>query len=277
MFWARVVFSVLLAGIITGALVVDLWLESDIAFTVVFGFFVVMATAEFFVMAGRKGYRPFATLGTATTAALVAAYWADQNFTHQAQWVYMVAFSFILALFLLQAFISPREEGVVSVALTVFGVFYIWVLAGFIQRLCYVENVGMRGVIVFLVTVKSSDMGAYLTGKFLGRHHPFKKLSPGKTVEGYVGGVVASVIAGVASGGLILRYFHLPWYWWAVFGGVMWLFGSMGDLFESAIKRDLGSKDSTKLIPGLGGVFDQLDSVLLAGPAAYIMLAGLVQ
>jgi phosphatidate cytidylyltransferase len=55
----------------------------------------------------------------------------------------------------------------------------------------------------------------------------------------------------------------------------MWLFGSMGDLFESIIKRDFEAKDSAKLIPGLGGVFDQLDSVLLAGPAAYLMLTGL--
>ena len=275
MFWARAAFSTLLVLVIAGALELDRWQKSDIAFTVVFGLFVVTATAEFFVMTHRKGYTPFSTLGTVTAGALVAGYWADQRYVGNAHWVYIVAFAFILALFLMQGFIRPREAGVVSIALTVFGVFYIWVLAGFIQRICNVDNVGLRGVIVFLVTVKSSDMGAYLFGKVFGKHHPFPKISPGKSVEGYIAGLATSMAAAILCGHYILPGTHMAWYWWAMFGGVMWLFGSMGDLFESVIKRDLGAKDSAKLIPGLGGVFDQLDSVLLAGPAAYLWLANL--
>jgi len=274
----RVIFSTLLVAIITGALLVDLWLKNDIAFTVVFGAFVTLATAEFFTMAKRKGHTPFTTLGTVTTGALVVGYWLDQHYVKEAHWVYIVAFAFILALFVLQGFILRRAEGVVSVALTVFGVFYIWVLGGFIQRMCYLKNLeggGLRAVIVFLITVKSSDMGAYLVGRFFGKHHPFKHISPGKTVEGYVGGCAASVGMGILCGTLILPGGQMSWWWWGAFGALMFVFGSMGDLSESIIKRDLGAKDSAKLIPGMGGVFDQLDSVLLAGPAAYIMLASL--
>lgn len=281
MFLSRVIFATLLVLVISAALCLDMWLESYVAFTAVFGFFVVMATAEFFTMAKRAGHTPFTTLGVVTAGALVTGYWADQHFAHHGHWVYVVAFGFILALFVLQGFASPRKAGVVSVALTVFGVFYIWVLAGFIQRMSYLEGVNPKmletfrywGVIVFLMTVKSSDIGAYLVGKFIGKHHPFPKISPGKSIEGYAAGLMVSMAVGAVSGTYILGVY--AWYWWAAFGAMMWLFGSMGDLFESIIKRDLGAKDSGKLIPGLGGVFDQLDSVLLAGPAAYIWLASM--
>ena len=274
-FRLRIIYGSLLIVFIAAALLLDQWLGGDVAFTILFGLFAVIATREIFDMTRQHGHTPFSTLGTMTVAALVAAYWLDNTFVGKTRWVYIIAFLFIMGLFLCQAFLSPRQAGLVSMSLTVFAVFYVWVLGGFIQRLNSLDGIGLRCVLVFLVTVKIADMGGYAVGKSLGRHHPFKTLSPAKTTEGYAAGLVLSIAAGVTCGLLLLEGF--AWYHWVGFGALMWFFGSLGDLFESVIKRDLDVKDSASLIPGLGGVFDQLDSVLLAGPAAYIMLTRLVQ
>ena len=205
MFRLRIIYGSVLIVFIAAALLLDQWLGGDVAFTILFGLFAVIATREIFDMARQQGHTPFSTLGTITVAALVGAYWLDNTYVHSARWVYIVAFMFIMGLFLFQAFLSPRQAGLVSMSLTVFAVFYIWVLGGFIQRMNSLEGIGLRCVLVFLITVKISDMGAYLVGKSLGRHHPFKTLSPAKTVEGYLAGLVLSVAAGVTGGRVLLR------------------------------------------------------------------------
>ena len=243
---------------------------SDLAITVTFGLFVVLATQELFYLMRRKGYTPFSVLGTVVVGCLVVAYWVDRHYVREGLWVYVVAFLFILGLFICQGFLCPRQAGVTSIALTLFGVFYIWLLASFTQRMYYLEDIGLKGVLVFLTTVKCGDIGAYCTGRLFGKHHPFKRISPGKTTEGYVGGLVWSVVVSVLFGRLLLE--EPGWPHWVGFGMLVWFFGALGDLFESIIKRDLDAKDSGKCLPGLGGVLDLLDSVLLAGPAAYFML-----
>ena len=124
-----------------------------------------------------------------------------------------------------------------------------------------------------LIAVKSADIGAYAVGRTLGRRHPLKRLSPGKTGAGFVGAVVVGGVAFAlwmrlmpAREGLryeddsLLQFLILTW-----IGGLLALGGVMGDLFESLLKRECGVKDSSSLIPGFGGVLDVLDSVLFVG------------
>lgn len=124
---------------------------------------------------------------------------------------------------------------------------------------------------VLLVT-KACDIGALFTGKAIGRHKLIPWLSPGKTWEGLAGGVVTS--AAVCVGGMVLvekwAGVQTPAWWHAaVFGALLGLTGQAGDLLESILKRDAGSKDSGKSIPGFGGVLDVIDSPLLTGPVAF--------
>ena len=124
-------------------------------------------------------------------------------------------------------------------------------------------------LVMFLACVKSCDIGAYFTGRFLGRHKMIPSISPGKTWEGLIGGVVLAVIAA----SLFACFAGTMGYGKsAVFGVAVAVSGQLGDLLESMLKRDAGSKDSASLVPEFGGVLDLLDSPLAAAPIAYIVL-----
>lgn len=133
-------------------------------------------------------------------------------------------------------------------------------------------------VLWVLAVTKSCDIGAYFTGRALGRHKLIPWLSPGKTWEGLAGGVVLSSIVAIV-GLSLLRDAHLNpgvrTLEAIVVGAVFGLVGQVGDLLESLLKRDAGTKDSGSSIPGFGGVLDVLDSPILVAPVAYWWLSGL--
>jgi phosphatidate cytidylyltransferase len=127
-------------------------------------------------------------------------------------------------------------------------------------------------VLWVLVVTKSCDIGAYFTGRAIGRHKLIPWLSPGKTWEGLFGGLVLSTL--VSYLGLRLLYsstgMTIPPTWLCLLPGVLFgLVGQAGDLMESVFKRDAAMKDSGATVPGMGGVLDVLDSVLLVCPLAY--------
>jgi phosphatidate cytidylyltransferase len=129
---------------------------------------------------------------------------------------------------------------------------------------------GQWRVLCTMLAVILSDTGGYATGVFLGRHKMAPSISPGKTWEGFAGSVCASAI-----GSALLLYFLLdiPAYWGLLFGAVLSVVAVVGDLAESMLKRDLGIKDMSNLLPGHGGVMDRLDSILFAVPTAYLLYA----
>lgn len=122
-----------------------------------------------------------------------------------------------------------------------------------------------------LLATKACDIGAYFTGKALGKHKLILWLSPGKTWEGLFGGIALSCIVGGASWAMVTRGLANPPAWWAgaAAAAVFAVIGQAGDLVESMLKRDAGIKDSGRSIPGFGGVLDVIDSPLLVGPFAY--------
>lgn len=120
-----------------------------------------------------------------------------------------------------------------------------------------------------ILAVKCDDIGAYFTGRLLGRHRMVPWISAAKTWEGFVGGAVASVAAGAWVGS------QLPVGVWhgVAFGALASALGPFGDLSESILKRNAGAKDSGTWLPGMGGAFDVLDSLLPTAPAALWLLA----
>jgi phosphatidate cytidylyltransferase len=127
-----------------------------------------------------------------------------------------------------------------------------------------------------VLTTKSCDIGAYFTGMSIGRHKMIPWLSPKKTWEGLAGGVVVASAVGA-----LLAHFGSPyleeadrvsWVLGAIGGALMAVVGQAGDLAESAFKRDAGLKDSGRVLPGMGGVLDVLDSPLFTGPVVYWLL-----
>ena len=268
MLLVRMLLGSLIIVIISVVLLADHRLNSDVGFTVVLATILMLGVHELMGLYRKRDYTAFSVVGTAAAGVLVVAGWAEHHQLAAAPWVPAAAFAFVVTCFLCQWFITPRPAGVVSISLTIFAVTYVWGLGSFIQRIRYLEGDGLPAVVLFLMAVKLSDIGGYFAGRYLGRVHPFK-VSPKKSLEGYVGSLVLTAVAGVLVGHWVFP--ERSWHYWLVFSAVVWFFGGLGDLLESLLKRDLGAKDSARF-PGLGGVLDMIDSVLLAAPPVYLML-----
>jgi phosphatidate cytidylyltransferase len=129
---------------------------------------------------------------------------------------------------------------------------------------------GREAVLLLMVTIVVSDTAQYYTGRTFGRRPLAPSISPKKTVEGAIGGVVCGTLALTAGGLWILP--STPLAILALVGAAIGALGIVGDLFESLLKRSAGLKDSSALIPGHGGVLDRIDSWLFAAPVYYVFM-----
>ena len=154
-------------------------------------------------------------------------------------------------------------KGLAMVALPVVGLFFIgW-------RGNAYESALLLGWFVLLWT---NDTAAYLFGRRFGRHKLAPSISPGKTWEGWAGGAVATLAVAFGLLGVSQGVADLTAAQWAALGAVVSVFGPMGDLLESALKRQAGIKESGTMLPGHGGVLDRFDSHFISAPIAAILL-----
>lgn len=125
-------------------------------------------------------------------------------------------------------------------------------------------------VIATFILIWTNDTFAYLVGKSLGKNKLFERISPKKTIEGFLGGVLFAVIASF----IISQYYVtlLPLWCWVIIAVLVSVFGTLGDLIESKFKRVAGVKDSGSIMPGHGGIFDRLDSIIFVAPLVYLFL-----
>ncbi|RMG03778.1 MAG: hypothetical protein D6741_01950 [Planctomycetota bacterium] len=156
---------------------------------------------------------------------------------------------------------------------TTFAVAYVGLLSCFLIQLRMAF--GMKALVSLLVVIKLSDTGAFTAGKLFGKHPMAPVLSPNKTIEGAIGAVVSGIAASclvflVLVPWLAKAPFSGSWISVVLYGLVLSVVGIWGDLAESLLKREADTKDSSRLIPGLGGALDLLDSTLLAAPVAYL-------
>ena len=147
---------------------------------------------------------------------------------------------------------------------------YVPFLGGFAALLAAAPDDGSWRILATLVAVVLSDTGGYVAGVLFGKHPMAPSVSPKKSWEGFAGSVTA---AALGSALLIWLVFDVAPWWGAVFGLAVSCAAVLGDLAESMIKRDLGVKDMSNLLPGHGGLMDRLDSILFAVPTAYLLLA----
>lgn len=123
-------------------------------------------------------------------------------------------------------------------------------------------------MIGLLCIIWASDSFAYLAGKSFGRHKLFERVSPKKTIEGFVGGLVGAIVTAI----IISNYSSKDTWEWVILASVLVLTGTIGDLVESGFKRVARVKDSGTILPGHGGLLDRLDSLLFASPFAFLVL-----
>ena len=182
--------------------------------------------------------------------------------------------TFVLA-FVFAAISETRQSTTVAIASTVLGAGWIGLGLGHLILIRGLEENGRLAAITVLLTIFVSDTFAYLAGRLAGRHKMTPVVSPGKTWEGFAVGAAAGVFTTFLA---LYKEDLFDDTWRAlVLGVVIVAAGTFGDLFESLVKRDLGTKDTGRILLGHGGVLDRIDSLLFAAPAAYFTLLALGQ
>ena len=258
-FWSRILISLVLLPVILGIV----WLGSWWLFAaaLIGG---LIALHELYVMG--RGLRPLVLGGY--VGLILTLLGAEVG---EISWMVGGIFATIVIAFVVFGFSDARPSATAAISLTLLGV--VWVgggLASFILLRDIPEH-GRLVVFTVLIAVFADDTAAYFVGRTIGRHKMAPTISPGKSWEGFVGGTIAAMA--VAFFAMYDQGF-LTDVEAAALGAAIAVSSTLGDLFESAIKRDLGVKDSGRLLAGHGGVLDRIDSILWAGPAAfYVVLA----
>jgi phosphatidate cytidylyltransferase len=145
-------------------------------------------------------------------------------------------------------------------------------LAGFAALMLAADD-GARRIVVFILVTVLSDVGGYAFGVLLGRHPMAPSVSPKKSWEGFGGSVLTCVVGGAI---VVVLLLDGPWWGGALLGACAAIAATVGDLTESTVKRDLGIKDMSTILPGHGGVMDRLDSLVVVAPVAWALLAWVV-
>jgi phosphatidate cytidylyltransferase len=289
-------WRILLAVLIVGALAGLCWLDARAALPGLWLapaaiVFTVTATGEALALARRAGTSPPAGIVQAANLLMVLAPLAPIVGQHCPHCQCLAALGgggpraggtlslWIMAAAMILVFLEQmrcyRQPGGVTANLSAaaFVMAYVGVMLSFAVQLR--TRWGLGAVASWLITVKAGDIGAFTLGRTLGRHKIAPLLSPNKTAEGTLGAVLFSCLASWATFTWLTPALSAgsvptgPSWGWLPFGLLMGGGGLMGDLAESLLKRDVGCKDSSRWLPGFGGVLDIVDSLLLTAPLAW--------
>ncbi len=243
------------------------WRLSPVYFVALILVAAVAGQNEFYRMARARGNQPQAFLGIALGALLVLDFYqpliagVDQ---------FDIISAGVLAIISARLFSRRPVEGAVEdVSATVLGVFYVALLFAFQIAIRTGYN-GRQWIVFLYFVIWASDIGAYSIGIPFGKHRLYEKVSPKKSIEGFIGALAASALMA-----LLCRIWFMPPVGVAEsigIGLVLALVGTVGDLSESLFKRSAGVKDSGAIIPGHGGILDRMDSMLFAAPVLYYYL-----
>jgi len=271
-----VAYKSLLPRVITGLLTLAvvlalLWVEPlKPAFALFIGLLVFLGLREYYNLVRGAGAEPETYAGVAAgTLVALSGYFADPRVTAAVLCAGVIVVT--------GAHVLRGRHSMAAIASSAFGVLYVgWFGAHFI----FLQNdpaMGPGSTMTLLVAVVATDVGAYFVGGAFGTHKMAPKVSPNKSWEGAAGGLVLSILL------LAVVYWlndYLPWRpfpeWgitqYLVTAAVLSIAAQVGDLVESALKRDANIKDSGALFPGHGGVLDRCDGFLFAGPVLYYMV-----
>lgn len=274
----RIIFAVIAAPASIALIYLGDW-----ALAIVLSVLAALAAWELFRIARETGALPLEPAGIALAALLPIAVHGQRLGVYTLSLTAIVAM--MLVLFSSTIWLrGPSGKPLSSVAITVFGVMYAG-LFSYVYALRYHDyavGAGAGTVLVLLPVLLtwSTDVGAYTFGRTFGKRKLIPSVSPGKTVEGAVGGLGLTIVICL----LYVRFILMPYaqlgltFKGAVlFAIVVSVAAQTGDLAESLLKREAGIKDSSRIIPGHGGILDRFDSVLFVMPIAFLLLGRLLQ
>jgi phosphatidate cytidylyltransferase len=260
---ARVISALVFLPILIAAI----WYAPPVYFTALVAIAVVLGLVEYYALAERVGARAGRAPGLLASAAILAAFYYGRFDLLAAALAALVISDLTMHLFTTQ----DLRGAVTSTAAGIFGVGYVALLGGYLIAVRQIESpvykLPGKLLLLFFLIVFAGDTGAYYVGRAIGSHKLAPRISPGKTIEGAFGGLLANVAAA-----LIAHYTFFPELQTTHAVGlalVMGALGQIGDLCESMLKRGAQAKDAGQIIPGHGGVLDRLDSLLFNAPVLY--------
>ena len=253
----RILSALVLLPLVVGVI----WFLPPVATLVLAAIAAALALYEYAALASSLGVRiPRLLTGAGVVATCVAAAipYGPVDVVLMCALVVIAAFTLSIG--------TPGPGLLRDVAASLLPLVYIGLPLGALSALRLIG--GREALLLLLATIVISDTGQYYTGRALGRRPLAPSISPKKTIEGAIGGIVFGTAAMGLGGRLVFPAEHLPVL--LLVGALVVAFGIAGDLFESLLKRSAGVKDSSALIPGHGGVLDRIDSWLFAAPVFYV-------
>jgi phosphatidate cytidylyltransferase len=226
---------------------------------------------EFYRLFFKEGANRAVTFGLGLGFLLSISFFQKTTLAEETIFPIAVVFFFVLMGILLYTLFSFRDikSALIDSAVLFLGVLYI---SGFLSHLIFIRHIqdGKFLIVFLLLVIWGGDAGAYYVGKAIGKRKLYPRVSPNKTVEGSMGGLLGSFL-----GGSLAKLTFLPIFSWGELLFISLLlgsFGQLGDLTESLFKRSAGVKDSSSLVAAHGGLYDKLDSIAFAAPVFYYYL-----
>ena len=255
------------------AIVAGIYFNSTIAMCL-FSLIVLLGVDEFYNLVKKSNQiKPIKFWGTFTALTLMVFLCL---FVLDIVTIKMISIPILMIFFILLIELYRKKENpFINISYTILGIFYIVIPfamlfhLGFFVDDSFTENYSFQIILGFFILLWANDTGAYLAGKFFGKHKLFERISPKKTWEGSIGGGVLTLCIAYF---LSIYFTNLNFTNWIALGLIIVIFGGLGDLVESMLKRSLNVKDSGKLLPGHGGILDRFDGLLLSVPFVYCYL-----
>jgi len=235
----------------------------------------IMALLEYYQLTSKKEVSPSQMWGVISIAAI-----GLNIYFFRGKYIEFLMGIIIMTILLIELF-KNKKNPIFNSAITLFGIFYISLFYGLLLIREFLPETlfsyGEKGlfVIYLLLIIWICDTDAYLLGARFGKHALFKRVSPNKTWEGAIWGLITGIMASIG-----LRYAFLPKLHLVdatVIGFIVGTFGQLSDLVESLLKRDAQVKDSSSILPGHGGILDRFDSPLLVAPTVYFYMLIILQ
>ena len=250
----------------------------DGVFIAVIVFLTAGGLYEFFYMIKKKGIPIYSYVGILIGVLIPISIYSRFELTKNWELLFIVLT--FLTILLLQFVRGDNSNATVGISTTLFSVLYIpWFFSFLIKirlLLPSIEGAGIKLLAFLIVVTKSGDIGALLIGSKFGKHPLLPRVSPNKSVEGCLGSLAFSIAFAVLLKSFLPEILHFTTFQVALMGAFFGSVGQLGDLSESLIKRDCNVKDSGKLLPGMGGVLDVIDSLLFSAPAFYLYMSSVL-
>ncbi len=264
---ARVISAVIFLPILIAVIWPFSPFYSPVYFAVLVAMAVVLGLMEYYALTDRIGARAGRVPGILAGLGILFAAYSGRH-----ELIVAILGALVIIDLSWQLFTNhDLRSSITSTAATIFGVVYVALLSGYLIEIHRIEHaipyLAAKLIGLFFLIIFAGDTGAYYTGRSIGRHKLAPRISPGKTIEGAVGGLVANVLVA-----LVAHYTFFPELKIAYaipLALVMGVLGQIGDLCESMFKRGAEAKDAGQIIPGHGGVLDRLDSLVFNAPVLY--------